>query len=168
MKEKGLLVAMLCTVVIVMAVAFAAFSSNLTINGTASVASTWSVGFDSANSSCTDGSSISISGNTATLSVGLESPGDAVTCTLAVRNSGTLDAKLNSITTTESGDAPITFTVSPANTDLATRQFLAKEGGSETITVTATYNADTEGQPEDITKEVLVVANYVQYFNNAA
>ena len=61
MKEKGILVAMLCTVVIVMAVAFAAFSSNLKVNGTASIDSTWNVAFDADNSSCSDGSSSSSS-----------------------------------------------------------------------------------------------------------
>lgn len=166
MKEKGLLIGMLCTVVIVMAVAFAAFSSSLQINGTASVESTWQVAFDREASSCSDGSNITASGTLATLAVELESPGDSVTCTLAVRNTGTLDAKLDSISVTPSGNAPITFTTSPvAGADLTARPILAKTNGMETITVTATYNADVEGQPEETQNTVIVKANYVQAFS---
>lgn len=169
MKEKGLLIGMLCTVVIVMAVAFAAFSSSLKVNGTASVASTWAVAFDQEASSCSDGSSVSASGTLATLAVELESPGDSVTCTLTVKNTGTLDARLDSISVTPSGEAPITFTTSPAaDADLSTRAVLAKTSGTEVITVTATYDADTEGQPEDVQNTVVVKANYVQAFSVAS
>lgn len=168
MKEKGILIVMLCTVVIVMSVAFAAFSSNLTINGTAGIASTWNVAFDADNSSCSDGSSIAVGGTTATLSVRLETPGDEVTCTIGVKNTGTLDAKLASITSTPTGDAPITFTVSPTEDDLETRPVLVKGTGTESITVKITYDADTEGQPEDITNTILVSANYVQHFSTGA
>lgn len=162
MKEKGLLIAMLCTVVIVMAVAFAAFSTNLTINGTATISSTWNVAFDGNNSSCSDGSTVIVNGTTATLSVGLQSPGDEVTCTITVKNTGTLDAKLDTITSTPSGNAPITFTVTPSTSDLATRPVLAKETGTEIITVKIAYDADVEGQPDELSNTLLVSANYVQ------
>lgn len=165
MKEKGLLISMLCVVVIVMAVAFAAFSTNLQINGTASIASTWNVAFDGNNSSCSDGSAIIVSGTTATLSVGLESPGDAVTCTLTVKNSGTLDAKLKSITSVPEGSAPITFTVTPApDADLSSRAVLSKNGGTETIVVVISYDKNVEGQPEETVRKALITATYEQYF----
>lgn len=165
MKEKGLLISMLCIVVIVMAVAFAAFSSNLKVNGTASIESTWNVAFDADNSSCSDGSSVSISGTTATLSVNLQSPGDTVTCNIGVKNTGTLDAKLASITSVPSGSAPITFTVTPTTDDLATRPVLVKETGTETITVKVSYDTDVEGQPDDVTNTLVVTANYLQNFS---
>lgn len=162
MKDKGLLISMLCVVVIIMAVAFAAFSTNLNVNGTATISSTWNVAFDGNNSSCSDGSNVIVSGTTATLSVGLEAPGDEVTCTIAVKNTGTLDAKLSSITSTPSGEAPITFTVTPSTSDLATRPILAKESGTETITVKIAYDSNVEGQPEELSNTVVVVADYVQ------
>ncbi|MBQ7137165.1 MAG: hypothetical protein IJO43_04245 [Bacilli bacterium] len=164
MKDKGVLIGMLCTVVVVMAVAFAAFSTSLQVNGTATIASTWKVAFDKSNSSCSDGSNIVMNGEStlATIGVSLETPGDSVTCTLAVKNSGTLDAYLKSINVTPTGDAPITFTVEPSTTALATRPTLAANGGVEYIKLTATYDADTEGQPEDLTNSVVIVANYEQ------
>jgi len=165
MKEKGLLIGMLCTVVIVMAVAFASFNTTLKINGTASITSTWSVAFIEDGSSCSDGSKITISGTTATFAVNLESPGDSVTCNLTVQNSGTLDAKLSSIIATPDGNAPITFTVTPTTADLATRPVLAANNDTEVITVVTTYDADTEGQPKDIQNTILVKANYVQNLN---
>ena len=81
---------------------------------------------------------------------------------MAVKNSGTLDAYLKSINVTPTGDAPITFTVEPSTTALATRPTLAANGGVEYIKLTATYDADTEGQPEDLTNSVVIVANYEQ------
>lgn len=162
MKDKGLLIVMLCVVVIVMSIAFAAFNSALNINGTASIASTWAIGFDEDNSSCEAGGSVSISSsNTAIVGFNLDVPGQEITCTLTVKNTGTLDAKLDSIIATPSGDAPITFTVTPSNDDLATRPVLVKTNGTETITVKATYD-DIESQPEDITNTLVVTANYVQ------
>jgi len=128
MKDKGILTIMLCTVVVIMAVAYAAFSTTLTINGTASISSTWEVGFEQESSSCSDGSVVSVTGTLATLAVELESPGDSVTCTLTVKNTGTLDAKLESIVVTPSGNAPITFTTSPAvGADLSTDRFWLKQ-----------------------------------------
>jgi hypothetical protein len=166
MKDKGILIAMLCTAIVIMAAAYAAFSTTLTINGTASISSTWEVGFDQEASSCSDGSLVSVNGTLATLGVELESPGDSVTCTLTVKNTGTLDARLESISVTPSGTAPITFTTSPAvGSDLSTRPVLVKSNGTETITVTATYNADVESQPENIQNTVVVKANYVQAFS---
>lgn len=165
MKDKGLIIVMLCVVVIVMSIAFAAFQSTLNINGTSTIASTWAIGFDADSSSCEEGGSVSISSaNTAVVGFELEVPGDSVTCTLTVKNTGSLDAKLTSITSTPSGDAPITFTVTPSNDDLGTRPVLVKTSGTETITVTATYD-DIESQPEDITNTLTVTANYTQYLN---
>ena len=170
MKDKGLLIGMLCTVVIVMAVAFAAFSTSLEVNGTASIQSTWKIVFDKANSSCTDGSNIQMNDDStiATIGVSLESPKDSVTCSIQVKNTGTLDAKLDSISLTPTGNAPITFTVDPkVDADLSTRPVLTAQGGTEVIKVTATYD-DVSGQPKDLTKSVTVVANYKQYFAPAA
>lgn len=165
MKEKGLIIVMLSVVVIVMSIAFAAFQSTLNINGTSSIASTWAVSFDQDNSTCEEGASVIFSGdNTAILDFDLEVPGQEITCTLTVKNTGSLDAKLTSITSTPSGDAPITFTVTPSNDDLGTRPVLVKTSGTETITVTATYD-DIESQPEDITNTLTVTANYTQHLN---
>ena len=109
---------------------------------------------------------MSVNGTLATLGVELESPGDSVTCTLTVKNTGTLDARLDSISVTPSGAAPITFTTSPAvGSDLSTRPVLANTSGTETITVTATYDADVQSQPENIQNTVVVKANYVQAFS---
>ncbi|MBQ9011280.1 MAG: hypothetical protein IJ093_01365, partial [Bacilli bacterium] len=46
-KQKNLIIASLIVVVLVMSVAFAVFTTNLTINGTSSINSNWCVGFDS-------------------------------------------------------------------------------------------------------------------------
>ncbi len=165
MKDRNLLIVMLCLVVIVMSVAFAAFTTKLNINGSASIDSTWKIAFDQDSSSCTgDGNTVSVSESTnATLNISLKNPGDSVTCTLTVKNSGTLDAKLTSIDVTpESNDAPITYTVTPDTGAIATRPTLTKDGGTETIVVTAKYNEEVSTQPDHTSKTVTVRATYVQ------
>ena len=168
MKDKGLVIGMLCAAIVVMAAAYAAFSTSLEVTGTTTIASTWAVAFDEENSSCTDGSNVIVTNGAtvATLGVALETPGESVTCTIAVKNSGTLDAYLKTISVTPTGDAPITFTVEPTTAELATRDTLAANGGVEYIKVTATYDTDTDTQPENIENKVTVVANYAQKMNN--
>ncbi len=164
MKDKNLLIVMLCIVVIVMAVAYAAFTSQLEVNGSASITSTWKVAFDQTGSSCTgDGNTVQITDDlTANLNVKLNNPKDTVTCTIQVKNTGTLDAKLSSIEATpQENDAPITYLVSPSTGDLAARPTLEKTNGTEVITVSITYD-DVSEQPQNTTKTITVRANYVQ------
>jgi len=165
MKDKTLLTILLCTVVVLLAVVYAAFSTQLSVNGTASIGSKWEVAFDKEASSCTAGGSItSITDTVAQISAELVSPGDSVTCTFIVKNSGTLNAKLDSITSDTTGNAPITISVLPTTEQLAGRAVLAASK-TEAITVTMTYDS-VESQPENTTKSVTVAAIYKQAFNN--
>ena len=46
-QKKSMLIGSLLAVVVLMAIAYSAFASNLTITGTGSVSSNWCIGFDS-------------------------------------------------------------------------------------------------------------------------
>ena len=102
----------LCAVLVVMVVGFAAFSSQLQINGTSGITSNWNVRITKiekiipSGSSATDVSSeCSESGTpkqcndglTATVSANLVSPGDSITYRIEVTNKGSLNAVLNRI-----------------------------------------------------------------------
>ena len=102
----------LCAVLVVMVVGFAAFSSQLQINGTSEITSNWDVRITKiekiipSGSSATDVSSeCSESGTpkqcndgpTATVSANLVSPGDSITYRIEVTNKGSLNAVLNRI-----------------------------------------------------------------------
>ena len=110
MKDsKNIVIGLLCTVLCVMAVAYAAFSTTLTIEGTATIGSTWNVAITDIDCDTEKGLSNGIdigeptTGGfgtaTATIGVSFNQPGDNMTCTVTLTNNGTLDATLKSITT---------------------------------------------------------------------
>ena len=104
-KHKNALIGALLAVVFVMAVGYAAFAQQLTINGSAEITSRWDVHMENDGASYNPESTM---GTTPTGSVdvkegGLQaeftanftSPGDKITYTIPIVNDGTLNAKLN-------------------------------------------------------------------------
>lgn len=89
-----------------LSIAYASFTSNLTINGTATVSSNWNIEWQNLNGSVVNYASIedanlSIqSGNQAILGTigNLFAPGDSITWTWEVKNKGTINAKLTGLT----------------------------------------------------------------------
>ena len=108
MKDsKNLVIGLLCTVLCIMAVAYAAFSTTLTINGTASIDSTWGVEIDDVTCTPVAGGSVAIdytepevNGTSVTIDAGFNQPGDTLTCVVTIVNTGNLEARLESITPT--------------------------------------------------------------------
>lgn len=159
MKDsKNLVIGMLCAVICIMAVAYAAFSTTLTINGTASISSTWKVAIDSVScptkTPATGGAANSVtatatkdSDTLATITMGFTQPGDSATCTVIYKNSGTLDANLSHTITGAAGTKAIKWTVTGADGTTA-----LAAGGSHTVTVKGEYISSTTGQPADADK----------------
>ena len=148
MKDsKNLVIGMLCAVVCIMAVAYAAFSTTLTINGTASISSTWDVQMTSATCPtkvpATGGAADSVKAtasedtdNVATVNMEFTQPGDYAECEIVYTNNGTLDATLTHVVTgvdgktvtgTTTENANIRFTITGANGT----QTLTKKGGAQ-------------------------------------
>ncbi len=115
-RRNNLIIIALCIVLVLMGVGYAAFSTVLNITGTASVTTTWCVGFDNtktlaytSKAGITGGTSptgsISFNGNVcavnyqpnATLTTDFTSPGDEITYTLTIKNKSTINAAINSI-----------------------------------------------------------------------
>ena len=115
-KQKNMLIGGLLAIVLVMAVGYAAFATNLNINGTANITSNWCIGFDSSKTSdyvatsgisggATPTASMSYSGNTcetsyktdASLNATFTQPGDKVVYTLTIANKSSLEAAIESI-----------------------------------------------------------------------
>ena len=113
-KHKNALIGALLAVVFVMAVGYAAFAQQLTINGTAEITSNWDVHMvqneDGHTATATPASSMGTpsddaqvtvnggSGVTATLSASLTSPGDTVTYVIPIKNAGDINAKYDGAT----------------------------------------------------------------------
>ena len=182
-KHKNVLIGDLLAVVFVMAVGYAAFAQQLTINGSAEITSRWDVhmlqeGAEWAPSS-TMGTSpsgtvtVAPGGLTATFSAALISPGDTVTYTIPIVNAGTLDARLDTITlssdtpemvidngrltaTTKDGD--IKYTVTSPGTGT-----LNANNGQATITIVAEFvDKANQGNLQNATANLTVTMNYVQ------
>ncbi|MBR3898022.1 MAG: hypothetical protein IKJ43_01935 [Bacilli bacterium] len=124
--KRNYIIVGLCAVVAIMAVGFAAFSSQLTINSTSEVTSTWDVRITKiekiipSESSATDVSSeCSDTGSpkqcndglTATISASLVSPGDSITYRIEVTNKGSLNAVLNRINLNDPSNSNVGFLI---------------------------------------------------------
>ncbi len=172
MKDsKNLVIGMLCAVICVMAVAYAAFSTTLTINGTATIDSSWCVQIKDEAVTCektpvSGGAAESVEATVtresnilAKVTMKFTQPGDSASCTITFENCGNLDAKLNSITVTgDDKETPIKFEVTKP--ELNTK--LPKTTGTQQVTIKGTYASTVESQPETLSQEVSVVAEYVQ------
>ena len=161
-KHKNALIGALLAVVFVMAVGYAAFAQTLTINGSATIDSTWDVHFDGSKTegagivdaeaglegaTAPDGGRISYTdtNHKANLSATLHQPGDKVTYTLTILNTGSIDAALHEpVLTVEGATAGTGLTQSKGNIQftvqgLAEGTSLPKTSGSTTVKVIAEY-----------------------------
>lgn len=124
-KDRKFMIFGLCAVVLVMSVAYAAFSSLLQINGTATLGASWNVHLVNTNSNVTGtnntgvtiGSSntpsgtVSASNYTATITATLCQPGDTLVFPLSIVNEGSLDAVISNISATESWSDAIKYEI---------------------------------------------------------
>ena len=169
MEKKNLVMVCLCAAIAIMAVAYAAFSTTLTVNGTVNATGNFAVEYVETGT-CTattkagqDTPTGTITKETATgakLAVKLYTPGDVVTCTIQVKNTGNLAAKLNgahAVSNQLTGTStPIAVTATSTATQLAAN-------ATDTITVTVKYNWAAQTQPTSGTSaEFTVTSNYTQ------
>ena len=162
MKSKKIIMITMCCLICVMAIGYAAFATNLTINGTANITSTWKVVFTKIEEvSKTSGVTITkvptAEGTNATFNVDLKSPGDKIIYKITVANQGTLDAIINDITASETGSDAIKFEIS----GIKKGDKLAKSA-TTTFNVTISYDESVTIQPA-LTDSILTInINYVQ------
>ena len=130
MKNKNILIGALIVAILTLSLSFAAFSTTLKVNGTGTISSTWGVSIDTttANTKCTVVSKDSgkpttctvgtLTASQATATIAWASPGDVVTLTVRVKNTGTLNA----------------------NVALSSRLYLTSSASTACTNVTATGN----------------------------
>lgn len=164
MKSNNIIIGALAIAVIVMSVAFAAFSTSLKINGTANIASTWgpititscsctsTTAKDTAHPSsatCTPASNGSTV--TGTITANMVSPGDVVTCTFNTKNAGTLIAGVPTLSVNPTSNTYFTVAASGGTcikasngtgsfkTTITYKDVTSAPTSSQTFTVTAAY-----------------------------
>ena len=183
--KRNYLIIALCAILVIMGVGYAAFSSLLTINGTANISNSWCVGFDNTMTS-TMGVTKGVSSGTAptgsmsysgtacgsnlqpnsSLNAHFYQPGDEIEYTLTITNKSTVAAAIKSIlvdnesvtsnTTKKKGN--ITYVVEmPETTTLA-------PNASTTMKVIAKFQNETDvtGPYSGETKTIEVKINAEQ------
>ena len=163
--KRNYIIIALCMILVVMGVGYAAFSSLLTINGTANISNSWCLGFDNSKTNAyeiTKGVStgeaptgtMTYSGDVCStnlvphsnLTAVFHQPGDQIEYTLTIKNASTVTAAIKSIkvdnqnvtgnTTKTKGN--ITFTVNfPAKTTLTSNE-------TTTMTIIAKFQNETD------------------------
>ena len=162
MKSKILVAAL--AVVVLASVAYAAFSQSLQINGTGTATGDWSVEITGITNTSSTGTTEAVvpsfTATTASFSTNLQYPGATATYNVVIENTGTIPAKLSTLTdlTTLNASAPayITYSVS----GVAVNDTLPA-GGTATAVVTVTWDAAATGT-SGATKNATIDFNYVQ------
>lgn len=177
-KQKFIALAVLLLLAI--SVGYAALSTTLTINGTANIASnSWLIYFT--NVQVTSGSvtattaptTSGTSTTTLTWAVNLETPGDFYEYYVDVKNDGTIDAMIGSLSNTSltTNQAKyLAYTVT--YNDGATIEQYDKLDSGETVTLKVRVEYKTDLNPEDLPSEPAEItftytSNYVQADGNS-
>lgn len=162
-SHKTSLILILLAVVVVMAVGYAAFAQQLNITGTAEITSTWDVHIEeiSVASELNQGKNISATVASDKLSVNFQAelviPSSSVTYNVTVKNSGTIDAKLDSLLFDNSQNEAIKYSYS----GIALNDVI-ESGETQTFTVTVTFDENYTKDPEVKTGTLTMTLGYVQ------
>ena len=169
-NSKTVIMIVMIVAVFVLSVAYAAFSTSLKINGTGSVASTWSVALANASCSATTTKdsgkpstcTASISGNVLTATVGFASPGDVLTLTFDIVNNGTLNAT-SSLLAKMYTTAATSTNCGNVTTKGKVKPYTSGGAGTESSLTTITYAGQTIGPTTIISKSASTSYNKASY-----
>ena len=160
--QRNYLIIGLCAILVIMGVGYAAFSSQLKITGTSNIDSTWSVKITSITPTDIIGEAkdkpeiTDYTDTTATFGTSLKLPNDSITYNIVIENQGSLDAKLDTISKTDTNNSAISFETSGVE-----KGDLLKSGEKVTMKVKVTYTPGDE-QPTNLESNLKVELNYSQ------
>lgn len=161
--KKSAIIVFLLAIVLIMTIGYAAFMQTLTINGTATIDSTWDVYIESIAvnnenlGAKSNSAEVGVDSLTANFDVSLTTPGSSVTYDITVKNNGSINAKLDSISFSDLGNDAIIFSY-----DGITEGSTINSGDSQKFTLSITFNDSYETMPENITDKLTMYLTYVQ------
>ena len=161
-RQRNYIILGLCSILLIMAAGYAAFRTQLTINGTSNITSDWKVLITDIQSRNVVGRAEnaeepSHTETTATFKTNLYLPGDSITYDVTVENQGSIDAVLKTIQKSDSNNNAIIFETSGIQ-----EGEVLKASESTKFSVTVSYNASTTSQPSNITSDLEVTLDYEQ------
>ena len=160
--QRNYIIAGLCMILVIMAVGYSAFASQLKISGTSNISSNFLVRITDIqstvlNGQASDAQTPSHTETTATFKTNLVSPGDAMRYDITVANEGSIDAVLNSIDVNTGSNDAITFETSGIKEGDA-----LLKSTTDVLTVIVRYNSSVTSQPESTESTITVTLNYGQ------
>ena len=160
--QRNYIIAGLCMILVIMAVGYAAFASQLKISGTSNISSNFLVRITDIqstvlNGQASDAQTPTHTETTATFKTNLVSPGDAMRYDITVANEGSIDAVLNSIDVNTGENDAITFETSGIKEGDA-----LLKSTTDVLTVIVRYNSSVTSQPESTESTITVTLNYGQ------
>ena len=161
-KKRNIIIGILCAVVLLMTVGYAAFNTVLNIKGTSNITSSWNIkitNVESKNIVGTASNKVNPSWNnlTAEINANLESPGDSIEYDITVTNGGSLNAKLDKINISDSQNKSIKFTTSGIE-----EGDLLEAGKVAVIRIKIEYPSNITEQPSSDTATLEISLDYSQ------
>jgi len=161
-NKRKIVIGMLCSVLLLMAVGYAAFAANLNIKGTSNITTSWDVRITNITSKNVVGKASNLeepsyTNTTATFKTNLISPSDSIEYDITVTNNGDIDAILDKITITDSKNPAIIFTKSGL-----TEGDTLLGGESKVLTIKVEYSNEVTTQPGNTKADLTVVLDYSQ------
>ena len=165
-KKRNIIIGVLCAVVLLMAVGYAAFNTVLNIKGTSNITSSWNVKITNVESkniigTASNNGEPSWDNLSATFKTNLQTPGDSIEYDITVSNAGSLDAKLDEITLSDTNNEAIKFTTSGM-----TKGDVITAGNTKVLTVKVEYLSGVSEQPTNTNSTITVDLDYSQATGN--
>lgn len=169
-KRTFIIIALVVTVLFI-GIGYAALRQTLIINGTGSIGdATWNVQItgisDGDLNGATNVTPPSYTATSATFSANLEYPGASATYEVSIANTGSIDAKLESITGVDTANTAEPSQIQFEVSGVSEGDTLAAETGTATAIVTVTWVAgtgtDSDVIPTEKSKTATINLNYVQ------
>jgi len=161
-RKRNIVIGALCGVLLLMSVGYAAFNSTLNIKGTSSISSNWDISITNVVSKNIVGEASNAKDPewdnlTASVEANLTNPGDSIEYDVTIENRGTINAKLEKVTLSDTKNSAIKFTSSGIK-----EGEVLNAGSSAVLTIKIEYDKNVTGQPGETTSELKVTLDYVQ------
>ena len=164
-KKKSIMIIVLCFVLLLMAVGYAALSQRLTIGGTAKMQGVWDVRITNIQLSRKTGLAKDNSHKYENLSASFQTetlaPGDMLEYTVSVSNRGNIDAKVSEINATLDGPEAIKYTVEGIK-----KGDIIKEGVTKEVIITIKFDETATVIPSNKTSTLNINFTCIQNTQN--
>ncbi len=161
-RNRTLIISVGLCMCLCLMVAYAAFQTQLNINGTSSISSNWQVEITDVvsqnivGSAANDGEPV-FSPTAVTFKTTLQKPGDSIDYVVTVTNNGTISAILDNIDQTATSNPAINYIITDIN-----EGDILDSGDSKKFTVTVEYDDAVTTQPEVLSSSLTVALDFVQ------